>query len=93
MDGPRDPEEEGSFQWVPGTNADGTGPAVYVFSTDDVPNTRNTGAPELTKFRSSFNPEPQWLDDPTWSDHDERSLFGATTSEVKDGLCLDSTQR
>ena len=74
MDGPRYPDW-GEFQWGPGTNADGTGPTVYVFSTDGFP---NTGAPHLTTFRSSFDPEPHWLDDPTWYD-DGRSVM----SEVK----------
>ena len=69
----------GGFQWGPGTNADGSGPAVYLFSTDEVPNIRNNGAPELTtEFRSSLDPEPDWLDDPAWYD-DRRSVM----SEVK----------
>ena len=90
MDDPRDPEEGGSFQWGPDTNADGTGPLAYVFSTDDVSNIRNTGAPEVTtKFRSSFDPEPHWLDDATWYDV-VRSSDRAITSDVKDGLRLDS---
>ena len=59
------PLDWGGFQWGPGTNADGSGPAVYLFLTDDVPNIRNNGALEITtKFRSSFDPEPHWLDDP-----------------------------
>ena len=75
---------------VPGTNADRTGPAVYVFSTDD---TRNTGAPELTtNFRSAFDPEPHSLDGPIWDDDDGRSSHGVTTREDQHGLCLDSTQ-
>ena len=78
MDDPRYPEW-GDFQWGSSTNADGTGPAVYLFSYDDVPNIRNNGAPELrTEFRSSFDPEPHWLDDPTWYG-DGRSVM----SEVK----------
>ena len=85
MYGPRGP----GAVWGPGTNPDGTGPAVHVFSNNDVPNIRSTGAPEMTKFRSSFDPEPQWLDDPTWYGGDGPSSF----SEVKDGLRLDSTQR
>ena len=88
---PRGPEERISFQGSD-TNAHGSGPAVYLFSTNDLPNIRNTGAPELTtKFRSSFDPEPQWLDDPTWYDDDGRSRV-LETSEVKDGLRFDSIQ-
>ena len=72
MDDPY-PLDWGSFQWGPGTNADGSGPAVYVFS-ENV-HIRNNGAPELTtEFRSSFDPEPHWLDDPTWYDNDGRSM-------------------
>ena len=59
MDHPRYPEW-GSFQWGSATNPDGTGPAVYVFEDNDVPNIGNNGVPEITaKFRSSFGPEPQ----------------------------------
>ena len=65
-DDPRD-LEWGGFQFGSAANADGSGPAVYVFSNNDVPNIRNNGEPELTtKFRSSFDPEPHWLDDPAW---------------------------
>ena len=78
MDDPN-PLDWGSFQWGPGTNADGSGPAVYLFSDNSVPNIRNNGAPELTtNLRSSFDPEPHWLDDPTWYDGG-RSMM----SEVK----------
>lgn len=90
MDNPCSPEA-GGFQWGPGTNANGLGPIVYVFSTDDFPNIRNTAVPELMmKFRSSFNPEPNWLDDPTW--YDDGSYVGVM-GEVKDSLQLDLTQR
>ena len=92
MDGPRDPEEEGSFQWGSDTKSDEMGPTVYVFSNNDVPNIRNTGVPErTTRFRSSFDPDPHWLDDTTWYDDDGRSRF--MVSEVKGGLCLDSIQQ
>ena len=75
MDDPN-PLDWGGFQWGPGTNADGSGPTVYLFSDNDVPNIRNNGAPEpKMEFRSSFDPEPHWLDDPTWYDD--------VTSEVK----------
>ena len=91
MDDSRYPEG-GGFQWGPGTNTDGSGPDVYVFSTDDFPNIRNTAAPELTtEFRSSFDPEPNWLDEPTWYD-DDGSYVGVM-SELKDGLQLDLNQR
>ena len=76
MDDPRD-LEWGGLQWGSATNADGSGPAVYLFS-DNV-HIRNNGAPELTtKLRSSFDPGPHWLDDPTWYDGG-RSMM----SEVK----------
>ena len=79
MDGPRD-LEDGGFQWGSATNDDGSGPAVYVFSNNDVPNIRDTGTSELTtKCRSSFDPEPHWLDDPAWYGNDGRSVM----SEVK----------
>ena len=83
MDDPN-PLDWGSFQWGPGTNADGSGPTVYLFSENDVPNIRDNGAPELTtKFRSSFDPEPHWLDDPTWYD-DERSVVNEVKVEGPD---------
>ena len=74
MDDPRG-LDWGSFQLGPGTHPD-----VYAFSTAEVRNIRNNGAPELTtKFRSSFDPGPHWLDDPTWYEDHGWSVM----SEVK----------
>ena len=68
MDDLRDAEEDDNFLWGSATETDGKGPTVYVFSDNDV-HIRNNGAPEITtRFRSSFDPEPQWLDDPAWYD-------------------------
>ena len=71
------PLDWGGFQWGLGANADGSAPAVYVFSDNDV-HIRNNGAPELTtKCRSSFDPEPHWLDDPAWYDDGRWVMSGA----------------
>ena len=75
--------DQGGFQWGPGSNTDGTGSPVYLFSDNDV-HIRNNGAPEhTTKCRSSFDPEPHWLDDPTWYD-DGRSVMSEVEVEGRD---------
>ena len=61
-----------AFTWDSHTHSDATNPTVYVFTNNNVLNLQNSGVPELTmaRFRPSFDPEPQWLDDTTWDDYD-----------------------
>ena len=93
-----DPYEEyvGNFKWGSHVDAARTGhPTVYAFTYNEGPTIRTSGAPELmTKLRISFEPEPEWLDDATWYDWEARSSDELETlaSEVKDDLCLRSTQ-
>ena len=96
LDGPLERGDVGNFEWGSHVDAAGTGnPTVYAFTDNNTPNTGNPGAPELmTKFRTSFQPQPEWLDEARWYDwealaSDQRS---ASTSEVKDDLRLRSTQ-
>ena len=97
VDRPRDPGYAGGFQWDSGTHTDtdteGMDPTVYVFSNDDNTNTRNSGALGLVKLRTSFEFEPQWLDDPTWYDWEGQSSYRATTCEVQDSVRLLSTEK
>ena len=87
VDGPYYPGYECTFECDSGTDAEGMAPTVYVFTNNDIPNIRNSGSRELTATaRTSFDPDPQWLDDGTWDDEH-------TSSEVQDGLCLDSYER
>ena len=87
VDGPYDPGYECTFEADSGTDAEGVDPLVYVFTNNDIPNVRNSGSRELTAIvRTSFDPVPQWLDDGAWDDEH-------TSSEVQDGLCLDSYER
>ena len=84
MGGPCDPGYECTFEGDSGTDAKGMDPTVYVFANNDIPNVRNSASRELmTIIRTSFDPVPQCLDDCTWDDEH-------TSSEVKDGLSLDS---
>jgi hypothetical protein len=64
-------------------------PTVYLFSKNEIPYIQNLGASELT-FRASFDPDPEWLDDATW--YGWSSEKTRATSEVKDGLCLESDE-
>ena len=95
LDGPYE-EDVGNFEWGSHVDAAGTGhPTAYVFTNNEGPTIRTSGAPELmTKFRTSFEPEPAWLDNATW--YDREALSGdkmrISASEVKDDLCLRSTQ-
>ena len=87
LDGPYDPGYECTFEWDSGTDDEGLDPTVHVFTNNDIPNIRNSGSRELTAIvRTSFDPVPQWLDDSPWDD-------GHISSEVQDGLCLDSYQK
>jgi len=62
---------------------------VYVFTNNEAPNIRNSGVLELTTtLRSSFNPEPQWLDDTTLHNYDEGLVRTSVSNEVQDGLRL-----
>ena len=97
MDDPYEEDEDvGNFK--PGSHlvAAGTGqPTVYAFTHNEGPTIRTSGAPELmTKFRTSFEPEPAWLDNATWYDWEARpsDVGNVSASEVKDDLCLRSTQ-
>ena len=82
--GPCDPRYECTFEGDSGTDDEGMDPTVHVFTNNDIPNVRNSGSRELTTIvRTSFDPVPQWLDDGAWDDEH-------TSSEVQDGLCLDS---
>ena len=97
MDDLYEPEDEGNFEWGSDVDPAGTGhPTVYAFSENPAPTIQTSGAPELmTKFRTSFEPEPAWLDDATWYDWEARfsdKVRNASASEVKDDLCLHSTQ-
>ena len=84
VDGPCDPGYECTFEWDSGTDGEGMAPIVYVFTNNDILNVRNSGSRELMAIvRTSFDPVPQWLDDGAWDDEH-------TSSEVKDGLSLDS---
>ena len=84
VDGPCDPGFECTFEWDSGTDVEGMDPPVYVFTKSDIPNVRNSGSRELTTTgRTSLDPHPQWLDHSPWDDEH-------TSSEVKDGPCLDS---
>ena len=86
MDGPYDPGFERTFEWDSGTGDEGMGPTVHVFTNNDISNIRNSGSRELpTIVRTSFDPDPQWLDDSTWDDEH-------TSREVQDGLSLDSNE-
>ena len=86
VDGPSDPGYECTFEYDSGTHVERVGPAVHVFTSNDIPNVRNSGSRELTTIlRTSFHPVPQWLDDGAWEE--ER-----TSNEVKDGLSLDSEE-
>ena len=87
VDGPYDPGYECTFECDSGTHAEGMDPTVYVFTNNDIPNVQNLGSREITAIvRTSLGPHPQWLDDGTWDDEH-------TSSEVQDGLCLDSYER
>ena len=94
---PTDPLEigrRGDFQWDSSRTAEGRDSAIYLFSKNDIPIIRNSGEPEITmKFRLSFDPEPQWLDNSTWYDWEGWSCLGATTSQVQDDHCLLSIAR
>ena len=92
MEGPH-PGEASSFKRESGTDTEGMDLVVYVFSNNNTLNTQNSGAPELMELRTSFEPEPQWLDDPTWYHGEGLSGDKATTSEVQDSLRLHSFQR
>ena len=86
VDGPCDPGFECTFECDSGTDDEDMDPTVYVFANNDIPNVRNSESWELTTIlRTSFNPVPQWLDDGAWDDEH-------TSSEVQDGLSLDSYQ-
>ena len=86
VDGPSDPGFECTFEWDSGTDAEGVDPTVHVFTNNDIPNVRDSGSREFTTIvRASFDPVPHWPDDGAWDDEH-------TSSEVQDGLCLDSYQ-
>ena len=88
-------------------------PTLYLFSNGDIPNIRNNdnsnnlGAlppPGLTtKLRTSFEPNPKWLDNSTWHDNRdgglsssktaEYNLIDASTSEMQNGLRLRSIEK
>ena len=83
VDGSFDPGYECTFGCDSGTGDKGFGPTVYVFANNDIPNVRNSGSREITTIlRTSFDPVPQCLEDRTWGEH--------TSSDVQDGLYLDS---
>ena len=82
---------------LPTVDTKGMGhPTVYAFPKNRAPAIQTSGAPELmTKFWTSFEPEPAWLDNATWCGGEAQSsdavrIFSA--SEVKDDLCLHLTQ-
>ena len=84
MDGPSDLGYECPFECDSGTDNEGMDLTVHVFTDNNIPNVRNSGSRELTTIvRTSFDPVPQWLDDA--AQDEER-----TSSEVQDGLSLDS---
>jgi len=85
VDESRDDEDACTFQWDTRAHAEATNPTVYVFTVNDTPSIRNSAVPELmTRLRSSFDPEPQWLDDAAWYDCDGRR-DSTSTSEEQDG--------
>ena len=88
MDGPSDPGEACTFECDSGANAEAMDLTVYVFTDNKSPNDQNCGRAIKTNFRTSFNPVPQWLDDPTWYDNEGEEEF--MSSEVKDDLRLKS---
>ena len=93
IDGPRDPGEACTFGWGSNTDVEMINPSVYLFSNDDIPNIRNSGARELTMIlRTSFDSEPHWLDDATWYRRKTWEAGYTSASEVKDGLYLRSKQ-
>ena len=84
VDGPHDLGEMCTFQCDLGTGADAIDPTVYLVSNNDIPKIQNSEAREVTtNLRTSFDPEPQWLDDATWEE-------GYMANDVKDGFCLHS---
>ena len=92
VDRPREYVPGCTFQWDSRTHAEATNPTVYVFTDNDAPNIRNSGVPELTTtLRSSFDPEPQWLDDAAWYDYDGR-CYPTSTSEEQDGHHLRTSE-
>jgi hypothetical protein len=97
LEGPDYERDAGTFQWDPPTEAEGMGkPIVYAFMDNKAPNILNSGAPELTtKLRTSFEPDPEWLDDTNWYDLEgwASDTWESSAIEVKDGLRLRSTQK
>ena len=84
VDGPDAPGYECTFECDSGTDAEGVGFPVHIFTNNNVQNVPNSGSRELTTIlRTSFDPVPQWLDAGTWEGEH-------TSSGVKDGFCLDS---
>jgi hypothetical protein len=81
VDDPSELRYERTFQWDSSETAEGLAPTVYVFLKNEIPYIQNLGTSELT-IRASFDPDPEWLDDAY-----------ETSSEVKDGLCLESRER
>ena len=88
VDGPWHYGPACAFQWDSRTHADAMNPTVYLFTNNDLVSLRNSGVPELTmpRFRPSFEPEPQWLDDATWHDYDGEFADARSSNEVQDGL-------
>ena len=85
MDEPRDYEDACTFQWDSRTHAEATNPTVYVFTDNDDPNIWNSGVPELTTtLWTSFDPEPQWLDNAAWYNCNGRP-YSTPTVKSKDG--------
>ena len=95
LDGPHE-GDVGNFEW--GSHVDTAGtehPTVYSFTDNEASYSRNSGAPELmTKLRTSFEPEPEWLYDARWYDWEGRfsDEMRISAREVKDDLWLRSTQ-
>ena len=84
VDGPYDPRYECTFECDSGTDDEGMGRPVYLFTNNDGPNIRNSGSREITtNLRTSVDPVPLWLNDAA---QDEEH----TSSEVQDGFCLQS---
>ena len=98
MDDSPNPEYKDGFKGHSHTNTEAVDPGhivVYLFTSNNIPNSRTSGVPELTtRLRTSFDPEPQWLDDASWYDSEEaEGEEGYSSREVKDGLCLDSYRK
>jgi len=65
------------------THAEAMNHTVYAFTNNDGPNLRSSGVPELTttRLRTSFDPEPQRLDEATWYDYDGQRYSFSTIEE------------